>query len=288
MPYLFIVFFSACFGLSIGILVLESAHLPWMAPLSARLGLWRAQQAQRLRRLGVRADGRSPWQQPALGLLLGTVAAWTLDLGLLSLVGLGLGLAWPRLQEAQLRAERARRLSEQMPGLFEALAASLRAGQSLNQAFASAAEDLPQPAAALLQDASLRIGLGAEPENALHEAGRDIEAALQADWRMLCTSVAVVRSSGGKLPELLDQLASTVRERQRLQALIQAQTAQAKLSAWVVGCLPPALLVAMQALDPDLVAPLFHTTTGWAILALAVLLEAAGLFLLRKMTEVRA
>ena len=289
MPYLFIALFSLCFGLSLGILVLESAHLPWLAPLSARVSLWRAEQAARLKRLGVvDAEGQRLWSAVALGLLGGILAAWALDLGLLVFVGLVLGLAWPTFKEAQWKAQRAQRLSEQMPGLFEALAAALRAGQSLSQALASASEDIPSPAAGLLKDASLRVGLGDEAEHALHQAGAEIEGSLQADWRMLCTSVAVVRSSGGKLPELLDQLASTVRERQRLQALIRAQTAQAKLSGWVIGCLPPLLLIAMQVLDPELVAPLFHTPTGWAILALVVALESAGLFLLRKMTEVQA
>lgn len=289
MPYLIIVFLALFFGLGLSLLAWESAHWPWMAPLSARLGPWRQRQAQRLRRLGLaEAQEHSGWLPILGGLALGAAAALCLDLGVLVFVGLGLGLAWPRLKEAQLRAERARRLGEQMPGLFEALAAALRAGQSLSQALASAGDDLPQPAAALLQDAALRVGLGEEPERALHHAGGAIEGSLQADWRMLCTSVAVVRSSGGKLPELLDQLASTVRERQRLQALIRAQTAQAKLSGWVIGCLPPLLLVAMQVLDPELVGPLFRSPTGWAVLGLAAALEAAGIFLLRRMTEVQA
>lgn len=289
MPNLIIAFLSVCFGLSVGLLALETAQRPWLSSWGQRLALWRQRQVDRLQRLGLEgAQAQVGWRPVALGAGFGLLAAFVLQAPLLLPLGLGLGMAWPPLKEAQLRALRARRMGEQMPGLFEALAAALRAGQSLSQALAAAAEDLPAPVAQLMQDAALRVGLGEDPEMALHNAGLGLDATLQADWRMLCTAVAVVRSSGGKLPELLDQLAATVRERQRLQAMIRAQTAQAKLSGWIVGCLPPLLLVAMQALDPDLVAPLFHTSTGWAILALAAGMEGAGLLVLRKMAEVQA
>jgi len=275
-------------GAGLSLLAVESLRLPLVGHWGQRWQRWRQDQAGRLRALGsAQAESLVGWRPQALGALLGALAGWALNLSLLAPTGVLLGLLWPRLKEAQLREERARLLGEQMPGLFEALAAALRSGQSLNQALATAAEDLPRPAAALMQDASLRVGLGEVPEQALLAAGQVLDAGVEADWRMLCTTVAVVRSSGGKLPELLEQLAATVRERQRLQAQIRAQTAQARLSGWVIGCLPPALLLAMQAVDPELVAPLFQSATGWGILALAALLELAGLFLLRKMAEVR-
>jgi tight adherence protein B len=210
-----------------------------------------------------------------------------LDVWSLTVVGLGLGLAWPRLLEARLRAQRLERLGAQLPGLFESLSSALRSGQSLTQALASSVEDLPEPSSQLMEEVLRRVRLGDEPEDALQAVGLVVEQSpMRADWRMLCTAVAVVRSSGGRLPEILDQLAVTVRERQRLQAQVQAQTAQAKLSGWVIGCLPPALLLAMQILDPELTAPLFNTSAGWAILAGAVGLEVAGIFLLKRMAEV--
>ena len=67
---------------------------------------------------------------------------------------------------------------------------------------------------------------------------------------------------------------------------VRAQTAQAKLSGWVIGALPPALLLAMHCIDPDLTAPLFHSVAGAAILAAALALEGMGLFLMRRLAEV--
>lgn len=261
----------------------------WQA-LAARLRHWQQVQALRLQSLGSSQAGDSlGWKPPVLGLLVGLALGWLTELWPLAFVGMGLGLAWPKLLESRLRAQRLQRLGEQMPALFESLSSALRSGQSLAQALASSIEDLPDPSKQLLEEALRRVRLGDEPETALAGAGTVLEQSpLRADWRMLCTAVAVVRSSGGKLPEILDQLAATVRERQRLQAQATAQIAQSKLSGWVIGCLPPALLLAMTALDPELTAPLFDTVTGWVILAAAVGLELAGLFLMKRLAELDA
>jgi tight adherence protein B len=216
-------------------------------------------------------------------------AAWLLDSLVLGLAVGGLVAAWPAWRKQQRRAEWIRRLGEQLPSLFESLSGALRAGQSLSQALASAAEDLGEPAQGLMQDTLQRVRLGEEPELALKAAGATLEGGpLGGDWRMLVTAVAVVRGTGGNLAEILDQLAATVRERQRLAALVRAQTAQARLSALVIGLLPPALLLAMQMVDPDLAAPLFNSAAGFAILGGAALLELAGLLVLRRMTAVAA
>jgi tight adherence protein B len=269
--------------------------LAWAGPQSpqgrswvARWQQWRTAQGIRLKALGATAaSSQLGWRPPLIGLGLGLALGLWLQLSFLALMGLALGVAWPRLLEARLRAQRLERLAAQLPSLFESLASALRSGQSLTQALASSVEDLPEPSSQLMEEVLRRVRLGDQPEDALQAVGVAVEQSpMRADWRMLSTAVAVVRSSGGRLPEILDQLAVTVRERQRLQAQVQAQTAQAKLSGWVIGCLPPALLLAMQALDPELTAPLFNSGPGWAILAGAVALEGAGLFLLKRMAQV--
>jgi Flp pilus assembly protein TadB len=42
----------------------------------------------------------------------------------------------------------------------------------------------------------------------------------------------------------------------------------------------------MQIIDPELCAPLFKTPVGWALILGAAGLEAAGLFVMKRMAEV--
>jgi tight adherence protein B len=236
-----------------------------------------------------RVPSWEPWLRPlllplALGLVLGIVVApWA---GALAMIG---GAAWPRLRGRWEQRRQLQRQSEQMPSLLEALSGGLRAGLSLPQSLEAAVEDLPQPSAGLAQRLLNGLRLGETPEDLMLAEARLFEGhALAADWRLLSTAVGIQRSSGGDLAAVLDQLTETLRERERLRAQVDALTAQGRLSAWIVGCLPLALLAALQALDPDLVAPLFHTQTGWVLLGLGALMETAGILLLRRIVDIDA
>jgi len=214
-----------------------------------------------------------------LGALLGGIA--------IALAGALLGGSLPWLLARQFEERRLAQASGQLAAVLEGLAAALRAGQSLNQALQSAAAEAPQPVAAFLEAPASQIRLGAPPELALERLSDKFSGRLSSgDWRMLATAVAVTRGSGGNLSEILDQLADTVRERQRLRAQVEAMTAQGKMSAWIVGLLPLGLLLAMQVLDPGMMKPLFHTSRGLGLLLIGLGMELAGLFILRRMMDI--
>ena len=179
-------------------------------------------------------------------------------------------------------------LGEQLPQLLESLSAAMRAGQSLPQALESARADMPEPSAGWLAGVQASVRLGQAPEKVLEEAAEALKGSLASDLRLLATGVAIQRDSGGDLAGLLDQLAETLRERQRLVAQARALTAQGRLSAWVVGLLPVALVIALEMIDPDMMSPLFNTAQGWGMLAAAVVLEAMGVLVLRTIVRIEA
>lgn len=228
-------------------------------------------------------------QQSLLPLAPALLLGWLTQSFWLGLLVLVLAPLIPRLRQAQALLKQRQDLSEQMPALLESLSGGLRAGLSLPQALDAAVEDLPEPSADLARRLGAGLRLGAAPEALmLAEAQAHGRHTLAADWRLLATAVAIQRHSGGDLASVLDQLGETLRERQRLRAQIDALTAQGRLSAWVVGLLPPVLLLVLHLMDPQLVAPLFSTPTGWVLLALAALFEGAGVLLLRRIVDIEA
>jgi len=134
---------------------------------------------------------------------------------------------------------------------------------------------------------SQKLTLGQAPELALDDLASGMKGqACAEELRMLATAVSVTRASGGNLAEILAQLADTLRERARLRAEIDSLTAQGKLSGWIVGSLPAMILVALNFLDPALVAPMFRTTLGLGLLAAGVFLESIGAFLIHRIVSI--
>ncbi len=80
---------------------------------------------------------------------------------------------------------------------------------------------------------------------------------------------------------VLDLIAAGVRERAELRRELQALTAQARLSRWVVTALPVGVLGILAVIHPAYLRPLLHTTAGAVVLVLATSLLIAGSFVMR-------
>lgn len=182
-----------------------------------------------------------------------------------------------------MSARRIEAVRGQMAGALLAMSTSVRAGLSLSQAMASAGERTPAPLGDELARVSGELALGGTMEQALRSLEKRIPL---PEMRMLVAGLELARSTGASLAPLLDRLAETLRERERFRGQLRAMTAQGRLSGWVVGLVPVALLGVMALVDPGFVRPLFVTPAGWMLLATAVVLEGLGALAIRAMVRV--
>ena len=81
------------------------------------------------------------------------------------------------------------------------------------------------------------------------------------------SAIDINREIGGDLAETLDNVAETIRERGRVARQVQALTAEGRLSAWVLTGIPVFLAVAMSAINPGYLSPLF---SGAGLVAVGV------------------
>ncbi len=91
---------------------------------------------------------------------------------------------------------------------------------------------------------------------------------------------------GGNLSELLDTVAGTMRERQYLRRQISALSAEGRLSAYVLGGLPPFFMFYLFLTQRDYVMPLFTEPVGWVMLGGMVVLLSIGGFWMSRMVKV--
>lgn len=202
------------------------------------------------------------------------------------IAGFAAGLAGPEVMVRRRIASRSARVSAQLPEALAALAAPVRAGASLPQAFAAAAEESDPP----LRDVLMRTCRDFDGGVA-HDEVLDRFATRCAVPEALLASRAmrVGRRAGGELARVLDEVADTLLDRERLARELHASTAQARVSAIVVAALPVVFLLLMSAGAGDQARLLFGEPLGWLLLAVGGGLEAAGIVWIRKLTagEVR-
>ena len=218
---------------------------------------------------------------PTVGVILligcGLLAAAALFVAfenvLVSLLGLVAMLAALVLVTVWLRARRWNQILENLPSSVDMLARSVRAGESLEQAFRTTAEKARGPLAADLRRCVRQIEMGLPFPAAL----RRLEQRNRLlDVQMLVGALVVHRQTGGNLPVTLERLAMVVRERLAYRRQLQSMTASARLAALIISAAAPCLLVYF-LFNKSLGENLFDDPRGQSFLLLAAVLEIVGI-----------
>ncbi|HVM51766.1 MAG TPA: type II secretion system F family protein [Acidimicrobiales bacterium] len=177
-----------------------------------------------------------------------------------------------------LRSRRRAGFGEQVEDVLQLLGGSLRAGYGLVQAVDLAARELPAPAGDELRRVTTEVRLGRDLADALEGAA---DRTGHEDFRWAVQAIRIHREVGGDLASVLDRVAETVRARAHLRRQVAALSAEGRVSALILGLLPPGLLAVMALLNPGYLSDLVGNRTGVALLATAGALMAAGVVWLR-------
>jgi len=205
-----------------------------------------------------------------------------------SVVGLPVGLVLgPAACYGFLHLKARRRLAEfdkQLPDVLVTLAASLRAGHSLKHGLQAVSEQARPPVDKELKRVMGETRLGRSLDDALAAMNERVPS---AEMEFLLAAIAIQQQAGGSLATLFGMVAETVRERQRFARKLKGLTATGRMSARVILALPFFLAVAISAINPSYLSPLFTTGAGHLLLALAIVMLALGTVILRRMVTFR-
>jgi tight adherence protein B len=102
------------------------------------------------------------------------------------------------------------------------------------------------------------------------------------DLRVLVTAIVVQRETGGNLVEVLDRTVHVIRERQRIQGEIRTQTAQGRMTGWILTLLPVVVMAMINVMDPGYSKPLLKDPFGHKLLMLCGGLIALGAFFINR------
>jgi tight adherence protein B len=196
------------------------------------------------------------------------------------IVGPGLTFTWLRRR----RTKRRLAITTLLPDALEMMRSALQAGHSFNHALEMVSEEAPDPLGAEIRQALEELRLGHSVKSALH--GIYLRTGIE-DLRFFTTAVLLNREVGGNLSDILEVVSNTLRERFKLKGQVRALTAQGRFSAAILTALSPALVAAIQALNPQYLEPLFYTQLGRFMMVYCVCSTAFGYFLLRRIVDIK-
>ena len=134
-----------------------------------------------------------------------------------------LPLFWLKMR----RARRMKRLTAQLPDVFEMMAQALRAGHSLAGSLEVVHDQLPDPVSTEFGRVFHEQNLGIKIEDALLSMADRVDS---LDVRFFVTAVLIQRQTGGDLAEVLEKIGGVIRDRIELFGMVQGLTAEGRLS----------------------------------------------------------
>jgi tight adherence protein B len=146
------------------------------------------------------------------------------------------------------RFSRQKQLSQQLPEAFQMISRSVTAGQTVPAALRIIADDFDEPISEEFALCYEQQNLGMSRETALRKLAQRTGI---MELQLFVVALLVQERSGGDLVGLLDNLATMIRKRLKLQNRIRALTGEGRMQAVVLIVLPIAALAAMLVLSPE-------------------------------------
>jgi tight adherence protein B len=211
----------------------------------------------------------------AVGLLVGS---WFWGV-LLTVVAIFFPRRWLMTREKKRREA----MEAQLDSALQTMANTILVTQNLTDAWATLARNFEPPLAQEADFIVKEVQLGTPIDAALREWAERMKS---RPIDSIVTALTVGRLTGGDLPKVLNATAVVLRETMRIDGVLKTKTAEGKTQAIVIAVVPVVFGVAMAYIDPEWMRPLFADWVGWLLLGVACLLEAAAMFMVRKITQV--
>jgi tight adherence protein B len=195
-----------------------------------------------------------------------------------------LGANLPRFVVNKMWTRRVKKFEDQLLDGLAFLSNGLKSGLSVVQAMQMVKDELPNPISQEFGVVLNEQRLGVPMEDALLNLEKRVDT---EDVQILVTSINILRQSGGNLAETFDTIAYTIRERKKVEGKIRSLTAQGVSQGVIIVCMPFGLAAVLYMFDAELIARLWTTALGWAMLAFMVFLQTCGALMIRKIVTIR-
>ena len=181
-----------------------------------------------------------------------------------------------------LKKRRHKQFGIQLPEALELITRSLKAGHPVPVAISMVAREMPDP---------IGTEFGVVADEVTY--GSDLVSALQSmysrvgheDLPLFVTAVSIQSTSGGNLREILDGLATVIRDRGKLRRKVRAISTEGRMSAYILTAIPALLMAGIMVLMPQFYSDVWDKPKTWYLLGGSITWLLIGNAMMFKMSN---
>jgi tight adherence protein B len=215
----------------------------------------------------------------ALGAALATLVMGMPPLAVLA-AAVVFGLGVPQWILNHLKKRRMTAFLNELANAVDVIVRGVKAGLPLGDCIRIVATESQEPVRTEFRHIIEQTTLGIP----LHEAVMKLFDRMPvAEANFFCIVVSIQQKAGGNLSETLGNLAKVLRDRKKMKSKIVALSQEAKSSAAIIACLPPAVMFFVYLSTPQYISLLWTTDMGRLLMAACLFWMFTGVMVMRKM-----
>jgi tight adherence protein B len=200
---------------------------------------------------------------------------------ILGLVGLFIGaLGMPLWFLQHCRNRRLKKFGNAFPNAIDVITRGIKAGLPLNDCIRIVATEAVEPVKTEFRLIIESQALGLPLSDAV---GKLYERMPCAESNFFGIVLAIQQKTGGNLSETLGNLSRVIRDRRKMRDKINAVSMEAKASASIIACMPPAVAGMVYLTNPRYIELLWITQAGKFALVGCAIWMLIGVLIMRKM-----
>jgi tight adherence protein B len=199
-------------------------------------------------------------------------------------VALGLGVAagfgLPQWVLGFLGKRRTAKFTAAFSDAMDIIVRGIKSGLPVHDCLKIIARETPQPLAGEFHRLVENIGMGMNLDQALEKLYEHMPT---AEVRFFSIVMSIQQKTGGNLAEALSNLSTVLRARKLMREKVKALSSEATSSAFIIGCLPPAVILLIMVWTPSYMQPMFTDHRGWLMLGGSAIWMGIGIFVMVRM-----
>lgn len=182
------------------------------------------------------------------------------------------------------RQQRIQKFEAQFPDALESLARMMRAGHPLSSAFEVLGSEVPAPLGTEFRRMAEERRLGAP----LDQVMENFIARVKVDEVRLFVAATLLQArAGGRLTEVLERLAETLRENAALRGEVRALSAQGKMTGTVLTLLPLGIAIMLYLTATEFISVLLYHPHGKYLIWTGIACVITGHLVIQRLVKVK-